>query len=63
MVTDNYIRKGHPGIDELIADQRVSFPRDPHELLGDFWPEEESIGDFLAAMHEWRGHIKTDPAA
>jgi hypothetical protein len=26
-------------------------------------PEEESIDDFLAALREWRGHAKTDPAA
>jgi hypothetical protein len=62
-LTDKYTREGHPGIDELIADQRVSFPRDPNELLGDFWPEEESVDDFLAAMREWRGHARTDPAA
>jgi hypothetical protein len=47
----------------LIAEQGVEFPRDPEELLGDFWPQEESIDDFLAALHEWRGHTKTDPAA
>ncbi len=58
-----YIRDGHPTIDELIAEQGVEFPRDPNELLGDFWPEEESIDDFLTALHEWRGHTKTDPAA
>jgi hypothetical protein len=56
-------REGHPTVDELIADQGVVFPRDPNELLGDFWPQEESINDFLAALHEWRGHTKTDPAA
>ena len=32
-------------------------------LHGDFWPEEESIEDFLAALHEWRGHKRADPAA
>jgi hypothetical protein len=32
-------------------------------LLGNFWPEEESTDDFLAAMREWRGHTKIDPAA
>lgn len=62
-LTEKYIRQGHPRIDELVADQSVTFPRDPHELLGDFWPEDESIDDFLAALHEWRGHTKTDPAA
>lgn len=32
-------------------------------LHGDFWPEEESVEDFLAALHDWRGHQRTDPAA
>ena len=25
-------------------------------LHGDFWPEEEQMEDFIAALHEWRGH-------
>jgi hypothetical protein len=62
-LADKYLRKGHPTIEELIREQRVDFPRDPCDLLGDFWPEEESINDFLAALREWRGHTKTDPAA
>jgi len=37
-------------IDELVAEQGVIFPRDPRELLGDFWPEDESIDDFLAGF-------------
>lgn len=56
-------RQGHPSGEELIAAQALRFPRDPKDLLGNFWPEEESIDDFLAAMREWRGHAKTDPAA
>jgi hypothetical protein len=51
-----YIREGHATIEALIAEQGVVFPRDPHGLLGDFWPEEESIDDFLSALREWRGH-------
>jgi hypothetical protein len=35
----------------------------PAELLGDFYPEEESIEDFLKAMHEWRGHFRRDTRA
>ena len=62
-LAEKYVREGHPMIDELIAEQRVEFPRDPQDLLGNFWPEEESIDDFLAALREWRGHTKTDPAA
>ncbi len=62
-LAQKYIREGHPSIEELLAEQGLAFPRDPHELLGNFWPEEESIDDFLAAMHDWRGHARTDPAA
>jgi hypothetical protein len=62
-LAQKYSREGHPTVDELIAEQRVAFPRDPHDLLGGFWPEEEPIDDFLAALREWRGHTKTDPAA
>ena len=61
-LAEKYMREGHPTVDELMADERVAFPRDPQDLLGDFWPEEESIDDFLVALHEWRGHTKT-PAA
>ena len=60
---EKYAREGHPTIDELVAEQRVVFPRDPRDLLGDFWPEGESIDDFLRAMREWRGYRNTDPAA
>lgn len=43
--------------------QGLSFPRDPHDLLGDFWPEDEPIEKFLIALDEWRGRQQTDPAA
>jgi hypothetical protein len=62
-LVQRYARQGYPTAAELIAAQGLKFPRDPHDLLGDFWPEEESVDDFLAAMREWRGHAKTDPAA
>jgi len=62
-VAEKYINEGHPTIEELIGEQGVVFPRDPRDLLGDFWPEEECIDDFLSAMREWRGRAKTDPAA
>jgi len=62
-VADRYARTGHPSIQELVAEQGAKFPADPAELLGDFWPEEESIDDFLIALHEWRGHNRSDRAA
>jgi len=58
-----YARQGHPTVLELVTAQEQTFPRDPQELLGNFCPEEESTDEFLAAMREWRGHAKTDPAA
>jgi hypothetical protein len=58
-----YARTGHPSIEELVAKQGTRFRTDPADLLGDFWPEEESIEDFLRALHEWRGHDKSDRAA
>ena len=47
-LAEKYAREGHPSVEELVAEQGVVFPKDPRELLGDFWPEEESIEDFLA---------------
>jgi hypothetical protein len=61
--SERYARIGHPSIEELVAEQGTKFPADPAELLGDFWPEEESIEKFLRALHEWRGHDRRDRAA
>ena len=58
-----YARAGHPSIEELVAEQGTRFRPDPADLLGDFWPEEEAIEDFLESLHEWRGHHKSDRAA
>jgi hypothetical protein len=52
-----------PSLDEIIARQGKGPIIDISVLRGDFWPEEESIEDFLAALHEWRGHNRIDPAA
>lgn len=62
-LTQRYAHSGHPSVEELMAAQGVTFPSDPRAFLGEFWPEEESIDDFLAALYEWRGRTKTDPAA
>ena len=62
-VAEKYARAGHPSIEELVAEQGTQFRADPAELLGDFWPEDESIEDFLKALHEWRGHDRPDRAA
>ena len=54
---------GHPSFERLMAEQGTGPITDISVLQGDFWPEEESIEEFLATLHEWRGHKRTDPAA
>jgi hypothetical protein len=58
--------EANPTLDELIAQQGKGPITDTQVLHGDFWPENERIEDFLAALREWRGHgnaTKSDPAA
>ena len=51
-----YPAAGHPSFEQLMAEQGTSPIADVSVLHGDFWPEEESIEEFLATLHEWRGH-------
>jgi len=51
-----------PTVNELIAQQGKGPISDPTVLLGDFWPEDEPVEEFLAALREWRGHNRTDRA-
>jgi hypothetical protein len=43
-----------PDIEALARAQGVSSNTSFEELLGDFWPEDESVEDFLAARERWR---------
>ena len=58
-----YSAAGHPSVEQLLAEQGTGPIMDVSVLHGDFWPEEESIEEFLETLHEWRGHVRTDPAA
>ncbi|HEY3455220.1 MAG TPA: hypothetical protein VGK64_11510 [Bryobacteraceae bacterium] len=58
-----YSATGHPSVEQLMAEQRTGPIADVSMLRGDFWPEEESIEEFLETLHDWRGHTRTDPAA
>ena len=59
----NYAASGHPSVEQLMAEQGTGPIADVSVLHGEFWPQEESIEDFLETLHEWRGHKRTDPAA
>lgn len=47
----------------LAAQQGVSLVTDFNDLLGDFWPEDESPDDFIAAVREWRREGDTGTAS
>ena len=60
-MTSNDLRykfEANPTLDELIAQQGKGPVADVGRLHGDFWPEDEPIEDFLAALHEWPGSRK-----
>ncbi|HLH26833.1 MAG TPA: hypothetical protein VK066_30270 [Chloroflexota bacterium] len=45
---------GTPTTVEIAAQQGVAPIEDIDELLGDFWPEDESEDEFLATIRAWR---------
>lgn len=57
-----YAAAGHPSIEQLMAEQGTGPITDVSVLHGDFWPEEESVEEFVATIREWRGHERTDPS-
>jgi hypothetical protein len=46
-----------------MAEQGTGPITDVSVLHGDFWPEDESVEEFVATIREWRGHKRTDPSA
>ncbi len=58
-----YAASGHPSIEELMAEQGTGPITDVSALHGNFWPEEESVEEFVATVREWRGHKRIDPSA
>ncbi|MBI4905941.1 MAG: hypothetical protein HY820_20065 [Acidobacteria bacterium] len=50
-----YASYDHPSVEQLMAEQGTGPVTDVSQLHGDCWPEEESIEEFLDALHEWRG--------
>jgi hypothetical protein len=46
--------RGYRTVDQLAAEQGTRPIEDPALLCGDFWPEEESAEDFLAAIDRGR---------
>jgi hypothetical protein len=55
--------EANPTLEELVAQQGKRPVADARTLHGNFWPEDERVEDFLAALHEWRGHKEAEPAA
>ena len=51
-----------PAVDwrTLAAQQGVEPIGDPTDLAGDFWPEDETADEFVAAVREWRREGRCD---
>ena len=58
-----YAASGHPSIEQLMAEQGTGPIADVSVLHGNFWPEEETVEEFVATIREWRGHKRTDQSA
>ena len=58
-----YAASGHPSLEQLMAEQGTGPITDVSVLHGNFWPEEESVEEFVATIREWRGHKRTDQSA
>jgi hypothetical protein len=43
-----------PDLLGIAREQGVGPVTDLRRLRGDFWPEDENIDDFIAAVREWR---------
>lgn len=48
-------------LDALAAEQGVKVADNFDALLGDFWPEDESADEFVAALRGWRRESKALP--
>ena len=47
-------RRGRRSLSELAADQGVKPLATIEDWRADFWPEDGSVDDFIAAVREWR---------
>jgi hypothetical protein len=54
LVTDETIQRVRQRVLELAEQQGVKPVEKFEDLLGDFWPENESIDDFIATVRQWR---------
>ena len=41
-------------LEELAREQGVHPIEDPSSLVADFWPEDETADEFIAAVQAWR---------
>lgn len=52
--TGNPFFDDDPDLETLAARQGVKPVEDPRVPLGDFWPEDETADEFIAAVRRWR---------
>jgi hypothetical protein len=54
LVTEDSIQEARRKVMELAERQGVKPIRSLKDLKGDFWPEDESIDEFIATIRQWR---------
>ena len=54
LTTEDDRRQAHARLRELARQQGAKPIRDVKDLKGEFWPEEESMDEFLSWLHDLR---------
>ena len=52
--TDERTQRSRERIQQFIEQQGLKPVERFEDLLGDFWPEDESIDEFIATVRQWR---------
>lgn len=50
----DFVARPPAGLQSLADQQDVKPVQDFDDLLGDFWPEDETAEEFIATIREWR---------
>ena len=57
-ITEEMVQQAREKILRLAEQQGIKPVQNFDDLLGDFWPEDESIDEFVATVRAWRDEEK-----
>jgi hypothetical protein len=61
LLLDGLPQRSPEDLTALARDQGVKPVERFEDLLGDFWPEDEDVDDFIAARRQWQWEGQTGP--